>query len=254
MVRQTTSGRYALEDAGDHLRLRWSADITVDSADVASVSAEITVASPEGPRPLLMYVSLVGGITAEAKQLLIRNTRCSRIAIVGIDDIGRILTAFTHRSVTPTGYFTDDTAAREWLLDDTHEHPSIFGESYGVQHAFVSEMRGGVLWVRWTQAFHITEKIAENLLARAEFMNPTTCPPLLLELHEMLSASEGAMKILADGLNITALAVVSADPSGRTLTSFYRQRARPPYKTSYFTTAEEARHWLAGHPSPPATD
>ena len=37
VVRQTTSGRYALEDAGDHLRLRWSADITVDAADVASV-------------------------------------------------------------------------------------------------------------------------------------------------------------------------------------------------------------------------
>lgn len=251
MVGQTSRARYVLEDAGDYLRLRWSADIIVSSADVVSAAAEIIAASPDGPRPLLVQVGLVGHTTADAKQLLIRDISSSRIAIVGYDDIGRILTAFAHRSVTPTGYFTDDRAALEWLLDDTQEHPSIFGESYGVQHAFDSEMRDGVLWVRWTQAFHITEEIAENLLVRAEFMNPTSCPPMVLELHEVMSATDGAMKILADGLNIAALAVVSADPGGGTLISYYRQRARPPYKTSHFATAEEAHHWLTRQSSPP---
>lgn len=248
MVGQTSRAWYSLEDAGGHLRLRWSADVTVNSADVVSMAAAVTSASPEGARPLLMYIGLVDHITADAKQLLIRDISSSRIAIVGNDDIGRMLTAFTHRSVTPTRYFTDDAAALDWLLDDTHEHPSIFGESYGVQHAFDSEMRDGVLWVTWTQAFHITEEIAENLLVRAEFMNPTSCPPMVLELHEVLSATEGAMRILADGLNIAALAIVSADPGGRTLTSYYRQRACPPYRTSHFTTVEEAHHWLIETP------
>lgn len=114
-------------------------------------------------------------------------------------------------------------------------------------NGFSSEIRDGVLWVTWTQAFHITEEIAENLLVRAEFMNPTSCPPMVLELHEMMSVTEGAMKVLADGMNIAALAVVSADPGGRVLTSYFRQRARPPYTTSHFTTAEKARHWLTRH-------
>jgi hypothetical protein len=57
--------------------------------------------------------------------------------------------------------------------------------------------------------------IAENIVLRAEFMNPTSCPPMLLEIHQVMSASDSAMKILAGGLNIAALAVVSEDPAAR---------------------------------------
>lgn len=249
MVRQEVRARYLLEDVGDYVCLQWSSGIILETADVVSAAAAITAVSPEGPRPLLLRIGLVEHITAEAKQLLIRDICSSRIAILGADDVGRVLTAFSHRSVTPTRYFTDDVEALDWLLDDTREHPSIFGESYGVHHAFSSEMRDGVLWVTWRQAFHITDAIAENLVVRAEFMNPTSCPPMLLELHQVMSATDGAMRILADGLNIAALAVVSADVRGRTLITYYRQRARPPYRTRHFTTTEEAHHWLAGqHP------
>lgn len=250
MVKQEARARFSLEDAGDYVCLRWSPGITVESADVVSGTTAVTAASPDGPRPLLVRIGLIEHITSAAKQLLIRDISSSRTAIIGADDVGRVLTAFTHRSVTPTRYFTHDEEAIEWLLDDTHEHLSIFGESYGVQNAFASEMRGGVLRVTWTQALHLTDAMAENIVLRAEFMNPTSCPPMLLELHQVMSATDGAMKILADGLNIAALAVVSADSRGQALITYYRQRARPPYTTRHFRAVEEAEHWLSLIPMP----
>ncbi len=250
MVKQETRARYALEDVGDYLCLRWCGEITVGSSDVVSATTAVTAASPGGPRPLLVRIGLIEYITSEAKQLLIRDICSSRTAIIGTDDMGRVLTAFTHRSVTPTRYFTDDKEATDWLLDHTREHPSIFGESYGVQKAFTSEMSDGLLWVKWTQAIHITDVIAENIVLRAEFMNPTSCPPMLLEIHQVMSASDSAMKILADGLNIAALAVVSKDPRGQTLITYYRQRSHPPYPTRHFNTIAEAQHWLTLLPLP----
>ncbi|MFJ6001856.1 hypothetical protein [Arthrobacter sp. NPDC092385] len=250
MVKQETRARYLLEDAGDYVCLQWCSGITVESADVASATEAVTAISPNGPRPLLVRIGLIDHITADAKQLLVRDRCSSRIAIIGTDDIGRILTAFTHRSVTPTRYFTNDEEATDWLHDDTREHPSIFGESYGVHNAFTSDMCDGVLWVTWVQAFHITDAIAENIVLRAEFMNPTSCPPMLLNLHEVMSATDRAMEILANGLNIAALAVISADPRGRTLIAYYKQRAHPPYATRFFSTVEEAEQWLALRPSP----
>lgn len=253
MVSQEIELSYRLEDAGDYLCLQWLSGSIVGTAEVVSANAAITAASLEGRRPLLVRIGLVEHISAEAKQLLIRDVASARIAVVGDDDVGRVLTAFTYRSVTPTRYFTTDAEALEWLFDDIREHPSIFGESYGVNHAFSSEMRDGVLCVTWTQVFHITEAVAENLLVRAEFMNPTSCPPMLLELHEVMSATDGAMRILADALNIAALAVVGADVRGQTLVAYYRQRARPPYMIRHFPTVATARTWLAGHHvAPPA--
>ncbi|MEC5199818.1 hypothetical protein RCH21_002057 [Arthrobacter sp. PL16] len=250
MEKQGTRARYLLEHAGDYLCLQWSSGITVEAADVVSATTAVSAASPDGPRPLLVSINLLAHVTAEAKQLLIRDICSSRIAIIGADDMGRVLTAFTHRSVTPTRYFTDDQEATEWLLDETREHPSIFGESYGVEKAFSSEMRDGVLWVTWAQAMHITDAIAENIVLRAEFMNPISCPPMLLELHQVMSATDSAMRILADGLNIAALAVVSADPRGQALITYYKQRSHPPYATRHFRTTGEAEHWLTLIPTP----
>ncbi len=250
MGEQHSRSRYLLEDAGDYVCLQWCGEITVGSSDVLAAATAVTEASPGGPRPLLVRIGLIEHITPEAKQLLIRDDRSSRIAIVGTDDVGRVLTAFTHRSVTPTRYFTDDDEAAAWLLDDTRDHPSIFGESYGVQKAFTSEMRDGLLCVTWTQSIHITDAIAENIVLRAEFMNPVSCPPMLLDLHQVMSATDGAMKILADGLNIVALAVVSTDPRGRALIAYFKQRTHPPYRTRHFGSVGEAMQWLALTPTP----
>ncbi|KNC19041.1 hypothetical protein AC792_08685 [Arthrobacter sp. RIT-PI-e] len=250
MVQQGTRTRYQLEDAGNYVRLTWCPKITIDARDVVSAAEAITALSPERSRPLVMSIGVAEHITPEARQLLIRNICSSRTAIIGADDVGRVLTAFTHRSVTPTRYFTTTEEALDWVLDDTGEHPSIFGESYGVQKAFTSKMLDGVLWVRWTQPFHIDAAVAENIVLRAEFMNPTSCPPMLLELREVMSATDKAMRILADGLNIKALAVVSADLREKRLITSYKQRAYPPYPTLRFNTIKEARRWLDLIPEP----
>lgn len=244
-MKRHTCLRFVLEDAGDHVILEWKPGITMQASDVAASVAAVTALSPHGSRPLLMRIGLVEHITAEAKQLLIRDISSSRIATIGTDDVGRVLTAFYYRSVTPSRYFTDETEAMTWLLADSVQHPSIFGESYGVEKAFSSEMDDGVLWVTWEQAFHITEPIAENIVLRAEFMNPTSCPPMLLELRQPMTATDRAMEILAEGLNIAAAAVTGAGPRGEALITYYNKRTHPPFPTRYFATVGQARHWLS---------
>ncbi|KNC19532.1 hypothetical protein AC792_05845 [Arthrobacter sp. RIT-PI-e] len=250
MVQQGTRTRYKLEDAGDYVRLTWCPKITIEARDVVAATAAITELSPERSRPLVMSIGVAEHITPDARRLLIRNVSSSRTAIIGQDDVGRVLTAFAHRSVTPTRYFTDDEEALGWVLDDTGEYSSVFGESYGVQKAFTSQMLDGVLRVRWTQPFHIDAAIAQNIVLRAEFMNPTSCPPMLLELREVMSATDKAMRILADGLNIAALAVVSTDPRGKRLIASYKQRAYPPPPPRHFNTVKQAEHWVHLTPEP----
>jgi hypothetical protein len=111
--------RYILSDDGTFLRLRWAAGVTMHVEDVHSTIAAVTAASPQGKRPLLVHIGLVGRITPEAKKLLIDDTCSSRTAVVGVDEVSRVLTAFNYKSATLSRYFTTETEAVAWLLEDT---------------------------------------------------------------------------------------------------------------------------------------
>lgn len=118
--------RYTLSDHGTFLRLRWVAAVTVHAEDIHSTIAAVTAASPEGERPLLVHIGLVGRITPEAKELLIDDTCSSRTAVVGVDEVSRVLTAFNYKSATLSRYFTTEAEAVAWLLEDAEmdtEHP-----------------------------------------------------------------------------------------------------------------------------------
>ncbi|BBE24089.1 hypothetical protein MN0502_29720 [Arthrobacter sp. MN05-02] len=93
--------RYTLTDDGAFLRLRWAAGVTIGGDDVRSTTAAVTAASPDGRRPLLVNIGLVDAITAEARHLLIEDDCSCRTGVVGVDEVGRVLTAFNYRSVTP---------------------------------------------------------------------------------------------------------------------------------------------------------
>ncbi|WP_026544064.1 STAS/SEC14 domain-containing protein [Arthrobacter sp. 35/47] len=108
--------RFELTDEGSYLRLRWHAGIVMELEDVeASVSAVIAM-SPECKRPLLVHIDLVDGISAPARDLLLEETCSSRTAVLGSDEVARVMTAFNYRAATPSRYFTDETAAVQWLI------------------------------------------------------------------------------------------------------------------------------------------
>lgn len=113
---QRYSPRYTLSDDGDFLRLQWTPGVTIEAGDIHSTIAAVTAASPKGKRPLLVHIGPLERISPEAKQLLIDDTCSTRTAVVGVDDVGRVITAFNYRSATPSRYFTQESDAIAWLL------------------------------------------------------------------------------------------------------------------------------------------
>ena len=110
--------RYTLSDDGDFLRLRWAPGVTIEADDIHSTIAAVTAASPWGKRPLLVHIGLLERVTPEARQLIIDDTCSTRTAVVGVDNVGRVLTAFNYRSATLSRYFAEEPDAVAWLTED----------------------------------------------------------------------------------------------------------------------------------------
>jgi hypothetical protein len=119
MIEQKLSlPRYALRDDGVFLRLEWTPGVVIEAEDIHSTIAAVTAASPLGKRPLLVHIGPVERITPEAKKLLIDDTCSARTAVVGVDNVGRVVTAFNRKSATPSRYFAEEADAIAWLTAD----------------------------------------------------------------------------------------------------------------------------------------
>ncbi|MHA7287410.1 SpoIIAA family protein [Arthrobacter sp. MDT3-44] len=232
--------RYTLSDAGDFLCLRWASGVILQAEDIESTIAAVTAASPRGRRPLLVHIGRVERITPEAKQLLVEDTCSTRTAVVGVDEVSRVLTAFNYRSATPSRYFTEEADAIAWLRED----PGPDG-AMAPGEAFRAEMRGDVLWVECETSTDVTNDVAEALVTRVHELSPSVCPPMLIRLNHLVSLTEDALHSLATGLDIASLAIVGAEPGDPIITAYYKQQHHPPYPTRHFTTAGPAQAWLA---------
>lgn len=230
--------RYTLSDDGDLLCLRWAPGVTMQAEDVRSTIAAVTAASPSGKRPLLVHIGLVERITAEAKQLLMDDTCSARTAVVGVDEVGRVLTAFNYRSATPSRYFTDESDAIAWLTGDTGVGGAARPEP------FTAEMRGEVLWLECEADTDVDDTVASAVVSRVTQLSPSVCPPMLIHLNHLISLTEDALRILASGLDIAALAVVGTEAGDPIITAYYKQQHDPPYPTRHFTTTGDAETWL----------
>lgn len=111
--------RFVLTDEGEFLRLRWKAGIVMELCDVHASSAAVASISAPDKRPLLVHIDLVDGISAEARDFLLEETSSSRTAVLGTDEVSRVMTAFNYRAATPSRYFNTEHEAVEWLLAAT---------------------------------------------------------------------------------------------------------------------------------------
>jgi hypothetical protein len=110
--------RFVLTDEGDFLRLRWSPGIVMELSDVQASIGAVEAISPSGKRPLLVHIDLVDAISATARDLLLEETCSSCTAVLGKDEVARVMTAFNYRAATPSQYFTDEAAAIAWVTSD----------------------------------------------------------------------------------------------------------------------------------------
>lgn len=233
--------RYTLSDAGEFLRLRWAPGITLYAEDVHSTIAAVRAASPEGKRPLLVNIGLVERITPEAKQLLIDDTCSARTAVVGVDEVSRVLTAFNYRSATPSRYFTKESDAVAWL------------RAAVTPEAFSASMQAGVLWARWHTSASVSDSDAAAMVQRAGALIGHGCPPMLVELNGMVTLTRSALRSFANDLDIAAMALVGPTGVDRTIAEYFTMVHRPPYPTGYFETPKQALVWLKGIRTEPST-
>ena len=237
--------RYALTDDGAFLRLRWAAGVTMGEDDVRSTIAAVTAASPQGRRPLLVNIGLVASITAEARRLLTEDTCSSRTAVVGVDEMAKVLTAFNYRAVTPSRYFADEAEAVEWLASA----PGALAQELPADPAepFDAWLDGDLLMVEWRVDAQVDGPMAEALVHTVGELSADSRFPLLSMTRGGVSFTEEAIEIIARQLDVTALALVgmAEEPA---ITSYYQHLRTPRFAVGYFATAAEARRWLAREP------
>ena len=90
--------------------------------DIRSTIGAVDAVSLMGKQPLLVHIGSVNRITPLARQLLIDDTCSARTAVLGIDPIAMVITAFAYNSATLTKYFTSETEAIAWLQEAGHSH------------------------------------------------------------------------------------------------------------------------------------
>lgn len=235
--------RYTLTDDGDFLRLRWAAGVVIEADDVRSTTAAVTAASPAGKRPLLVNIGLVEAITLAARHLLIEDTCSLRTGVVGVDEVGKVLTAFNYRSATPSRYFTDEAEAIAWLTGKADGGEATSRDA-ARPSPFRARMEDGVLVVEWDRGTSVTTDAAESLVAAAAALNPLRRPPMLALNNDMVSLTREALDVFAERLGVCALAIVGAE-GDRTIARYYKQLHAPPYPTRFFASTAAALRWLA---------
>lgn len=93
----------------------------ISSEDVQATAEAFDTAVSTEKRPLLVHLGALTQITPEARQMLIKGTHSTRIAVFSEDLVTKVVTAFAYAAVVPTRFFTDETEATDWLLDP---HPT----------------------------------------------------------------------------------------------------------------------------------
>lgn len=113
------SARFVLTVERDFNRIRWAPGVTMFGRDVRATIGAVDAVSVADKRALLVHIGSVGRITPAARKLLIEDTCSTRTAVLGMDLVSMVITAFAYTSATPTQFFTDETDAATWLLEQS---------------------------------------------------------------------------------------------------------------------------------------
>lgn len=103
----------------DFLRLNWKPGVRIEYADAVEAALALHTLQGEEPMPLLVNIVGLRGVTAEARAGMNAYRSYPKVALVGDNPMGAVLTAFSRYSRTPTRYFTSEDEAIRWLIRKT---------------------------------------------------------------------------------------------------------------------------------------
>lgn len=99
------------------LQLEWNPGVHI-TYDLAVRAARVLEGLSVGLMlPLLVDLAGVAGLTPEARAGMNAYRGFSAVALVGDGPTGKVVAAFSQRSLTPTAYFTDRSEALHWLSE-----------------------------------------------------------------------------------------------------------------------------------------
>jgi hypothetical protein len=108
----------ALSGGCDAVRIDLPKGLPVTSEVAEAAVARFHADAPEGPRPVILTVTGVAGITREARAVLAQVSGVRAIAVLGESPVDRVLANFvlgTEPLPCPSGFFTSEAQAMAWL-------------------------------------------------------------------------------------------------------------------------------------------
>ena len=97
------------------LRLRWAPDVHITYEIAVRAARTLEGFSDGWVLPLLVDLNGVAGLTPEARAGMNAYRGFSAVALIGVGPMGKVVAAFSQRSLTPTAYFTNEGEALDWL-------------------------------------------------------------------------------------------------------------------------------------------
>ncbi|MDP9988237.1 hypothetical protein J2S98_003418 [Arthrobacter oryzae] len=102
---------------GDMLRLQWVPDVHITYQMAVHAARVLEGLSGGRTLPLLVDLAGVAGLTPEARAGMNAYRGFSAAALIGDGAMGKVVAAFSQRSLTPTAYFTKEPEALKWLSE-----------------------------------------------------------------------------------------------------------------------------------------
>ncbi|MCU1568266.1 MAG: hypothetical protein JWQ56_3203 [Pseudarthrobacter sp.] len=117
-------GTLALREDG-LLHLLWQPKSSLEESDIKAAMAKVNDVCQGRTRPLLVEMTNVRTVSHAARAVFSIPSAASRIALLGSTPVDRVLAIFRGpRSFPcPTRFFTDMTAAVDWLRQDSPAAP-----------------------------------------------------------------------------------------------------------------------------------
>lgn len=118
---RATNGDFSLAvDADGIVELTWAAGIHVSAAVARDAVAAVNEICVDDPRPLLVTMVAVGGLSREGRAVFEEPNQVSRLALLGRSPVDRVIANFIlalMRPPSPMRYFTDRGLALAFLRE-----------------------------------------------------------------------------------------------------------------------------------------
>jgi hypothetical protein len=119
----------------------------------------------------------------------------------------------------------------------------------GPDIAFLGFESTGVLRLEWARGVVIDGSNAQLAMDGVNAMCRGRRAPLLIDMATTASVSRAARKVFAQPCDASAIALLGVSPVDRVLANFFLGVNSSPVPTRFFTSSDEAVHWLTsqGH-------